>query len=105
MGIEALLAAVGAAIVKGLQVAGKAVLENVKRNKNIYAAGGIGSAAAAGGYAVGKSKGHKKGKVEGTVEQAKRDAKKMKQMQEKHENDRHRWNEQERQYKDILKDL
>ena len=105
MGIQALIAAAGPALAKFLHTAGKAVLDSLKRNKKIVVAGGGLGGALAGGYAVGNAHGHKQGKVEGTIEQAKRDEKKIKDMQDKHEDDRHRWKETERHYQDVIKDF
>ena len=53
-------------------------------------------------YAVGESVGHSKGKKEGTAEQAARDEKKFKDMHQKHENDRKRWNQEKQAYEDLL---
>lgn len=66
-----------------------------------------GGTVAAGGaaYAIGKSKGHKEGKIEGTIEQSQRDEKKMKEMHQKHESDRKRWNEEKQEYEDLLNDI
>ena len=46
--------------------------------------------------------GRKDGRIQGTAEQAARDEKKLKEIQEKHETDRKRWNEQKQAYEDLL---
>ena len=74
-----------------------AISDHFSKHGKKYVAGGTVVAGAAAGYVYGKSTGHTEGKKEGTAEQAARDEKKMKEMQEKHENDRKRWNEQKQE--------
>lgn len=80
----------------------KTVKTHFEKHGTKYAVGGGVAAIGGGAYVVGKSVGHKEGKKEGTVEQAARDEKKMKEMHQKHENDRKRWNEQKQAYEDLL---
>lgn len=49
--------------------------------------------------------GRKDGRVQGTIEQAKRDEVKMKQMQEKHDNDRKHWQEIDRKKDELLDEM
>lgn len=93
----------GKAVVKGATALGKAVVEHFTKHGIKYLIGG--GAAAVGGaaaYAVGKSVGHTKGKKEGAAEQAARDEKKFKDMHQRHEKDRKRWNEEKQAYEDLL---
>lgn len=50
-------------------------------------------------------KGKKNGKIEGVKEQADRDEKKMRNINQKHEDDRKRWKEQQNAYEELLKDV
>ena len=104
--IDKLLAPVlevaGKAVVKGATALGKAVAEHFSKHGIKYLIGGGAAAAGSAAYAVGESIGHSKGKKEGTAEQAARDEKKFKDMHQKHENDRKRWNEEKKAYEDLL---
>lgn len=96
------LEVVGKAVVKGATALGKAVFEHFTKHGKEYLMGGGAAAAGGAAYAVGKSVGHSKGKKEGTAEQAARDEKKFKDMHQKHEDDRKRWNEEKQAYEDLL---
>ncbi len=85
----------GKAVVKGATALGKHI---TKHGTKYLFGGGV----VAAGYAVGESVGHSKGKKEGTAEQAARDEKKFKDMHQKHEDDRKRWNEEKKAYEDLL---
>ena len=50
-------------------------------------------------------KGKKNGKIEGVKEQAARDEKKMRNINQKHEDDRKRWKKQQNAYEELLKDV
>ena len=104
---------IGKIIVPFMEDAGKAMINNASslcrsisehfiKHGGKYAIGG--GAAVIGGtaYAVGEAVGHKRGRKEGTAEQAARDEKKMNDLHQRHENDRRRWREIEREYKDLL---
>ena len=92
----------GKAVVKGATTLGKAVVEHFTKHGTKYLIG-VGITAVGGAaYAVGKSVGHTKGKKEGTAKQAARDEYKFKDMNQKHENDRKRWNEEKKAYEDLL---
>lgn len=104
--IDKLLAPVlevaGKAVAQGATALVKAVVEHFKKHGTKYLI--VGGVTVAGGvaYAVGESVGHSKGKKEGTAEQAVRDEKKFKDLHQKHENDRKRWNEERQAYEDLL---
>lgn len=49
--------------------------------------------------------GHKDGRIQGTAEQARRDERKFRQMHDKHEADRRRWNAEKQEYEDLLDDI
>lgn len=90
------------AYVNGVTSLSKVVVTRFAKRGTKYATGGGIAVASGAAYAVGESIGHTKGKKEGTVEQATRDEKKMKEMHQKHENDRKCWNEQKQSYEDLL---
>ena len=95
----------GNTIVKSATEVGKAVTKHVSQNSGKYIAG---AAAAGGAAAVGAAAyaaGHTSGKKEGTAEQAHRDEKKIRDIQEEHEQDRKDWNEQKKNYEDLLNDI
>ena len=104
--IDKLLAPVlevaGKAVVKGATALGKAVVEHFAKHGTKYLIGGGTAAVGGAAYAVGESVGRSKGKKEGTAEQAARDEKKFKDMHQKHENDRKRWNQEKQAYEDLL---
>lgn len=95
----------GKAVVKGATALGKAVVEHFTKHGTKYLIGGGVAAVGGAAYALGKSDGHTKGKKEGTAEQAARDEKKIKDMHQRHEQDRKRWNEEKQVYKDLLDEI
>lgn len=95
----------GKTIVQNAATFGKAVIEHFLKHRSKYLIGGGAAAAAGAAYVVGESEGHTKGKKEGTAEQAARDEKKIKEMNQQHENDRKRWDEQKQAYEDLLDEL
>ena len=92
----------GKAVVKGATALGKAVVEHFTKHGTKYLIGGGTAAVGGAAYAVGESVGHTKGKKEGTAKQAARDEYKFKDMNQKHENDRKRWNKEKKAYEDLL---
>lgn len=92
----------GKAVVKGATALGKAVVHHFTNYGTKYLIGGGTAAVASAAYAVGESVGHTKGEKEGTAEQAARDEKKFKDMHQRHEKDRKRWNEEKQAYEDLL---
>ena len=96
------LEAAGKAVVQGATALGKAVAEHFSKHGIKYLIGGGTVAVGGAAYAVGESVGHTKGKKEGTAEQAVRDEKKFKDMHQRHEKDRKRWNEEKQAYEDLL---
>ena len=92
----------GKAVVKGATALGKAVVEHFTKHGTKYLIVGATAAVVGAVYVVGESVGHTKGKKEGTAEQAARDEKKFKDMHQRHEKDRKRWNEEKQAYEDLL---
>ena len=92
----------GKAVVKGATALGKAVGKHFTKHGTKYLIGGGTVAVGGAAYVVGESVGHTKGKKEGTAEQAVRDEKKFKDMHQRHEKDRKRWNEEKQAYEDLL---
>lgn len=92
----------GKAVAQGATALGKTVVEHFKKHGTKYLIGGGAVATGGAAYAVGESVGHSKGKKEGTAEQAARDEKKFKDLHQKHENDRKRWNKERQAYEELL---
>lgn len=49
--------------------------------------------------------GRREGRKQGTIKQAKLDKKKIRNLNEQHEDDRRRWNEEKREYEELLRDI
>lgn len=82
----------------------QSLFEHIKKNSTAYTVGGATAAAGTAAAGVSYAIGHNKGKKEGTVEQAERDAKKIEDMENKHEADRNNWNQQRKDYEELLDD-
>lgn len=97
--------AAGPTVVKRVQTIGKAIAKHFAKHGTKYTMGAGGVVAAGGAYAVGQAQGHKKGKVEGTVEQAVRDEKKIHELNEAHEQDRRKWENEKNDYETLLDEV
>ncbi len=87
---------------KALANGAKAVGAHLTKHGAKYVAGAAAAVVTGVAYTFGKIAGHEEGKKEGTIEQAARDEKKMRDMQQKHEDDRNRWSKQRQEYEDFL---
>lgn len=86
---------------KGLVSVGKSLVKHLSKHGAKYLAGGGAVAVGSAAYAAG----HHNGKKEGTVQQAKRDEKKFQDLCDKHEKDRQKWKETDREKDMLINDL
>lgn len=99
---EQLLSQTHTVINNAVAKAKEKVVAHFTKYKIRYLIGGGVAAAGGIGYAIGNAFGHVKGKKEGTSEQALRDEAKMKDLENKHRQDRDEWKKIDKEKDDII---